>query len=150
MNRSHIPGFPNPMPKVEWLTNLPIFKDEKKDNFSLHLVRFHIHVHSLKVQFPEDCLMKIFMVTLEDKARIWYEGLKSRSLCSLKDFHRIFFEHYGKSHPLLSLFQDCCNLWKGLIQYIKSIYDDVEWMDDEEILEALYDFSSQAICYDDK
>ena len=49
MNRSHIPGFPNPMPKVEWLTDLPIFKDEKKDNVSLHLVRFHMHVHSLKV-----------------------------------------------------------------------------------------------------
>ena len=49
MNRSHIPGFPNPMPKVEWLTDLPIFKDEKKDNDALHLVRFHMHVHSLKV-----------------------------------------------------------------------------------------------------
>ena len=64
MNRSRIPGFPNPIPKVEWLTNLPIFKDEKKDNVALHLVRFHMHVHSLKVKFPADCLMKKFMANL--------------------------------------------------------------------------------------
>ena len=49
MNRSHIPGFQNRMPKVEWLDDLPIFKDEKNDNVSLHLVRFHMHLHSLKV-----------------------------------------------------------------------------------------------------
>ena len=68
MNRSHIPGFPNPMPKVEWLDDLPIFKDEKKDNVALQLVRFHMHVHNLKVQFPEDFLMKMFIATLEVKA----------------------------------------------------------------------------------
>ena len=51
MNQSHIPGFPNPMPKVEWLTNLPIFKYEMKDNAALHLVRFHMHICKLKVQF---------------------------------------------------------------------------------------------------
>jgi len=49
MNRSHIPDFPNLMPKVEWLTDLPIFKVENKDNVALHLVRFHMHVHRLKV-----------------------------------------------------------------------------------------------------
>ena len=49
MNWSHIHGFPNPMPKVEWLIDLPILKDEKKDNDALHLVRFHLHVYSLKV-----------------------------------------------------------------------------------------------------
>ena len=65
MNRYHIPSFPNPIPKVKWLTNLPIFKDEKKDNVAFHLVRFHMHVCRLKVHFPEDCLMKIFMATLE-------------------------------------------------------------------------------------
>ena len=49
MNWSHIPGFPNPMPKVERLTDIPIFRDEKKYNVTLHLVRFHMHVHSIKV-----------------------------------------------------------------------------------------------------
>jgi len=39
--------------------------------------------------------MKMFMATLEDKARVWYEGLPLESLCSLKYFHRIFFGHYG-------------------------------------------------------
>ena len=68
MNWSHIPGFPNPMPEVDWLDDLPIFKDEKKDNAALHLVKFHMHVRSLKAHFPEDCLMKMFMTTLEGKA----------------------------------------------------------------------------------
>ena len=107
MDHSHIYGFPNRMPFVDWSTHLPILKDEKKDDVVFHLVKFHIYVCRLGVEFLEDCLMKMFMVTLEDKARVWYEGLKSGSLCSLKYFHRIFFEHYGKSHPLSSLFQDC-------------------------------------------
>ena len=98
------------MAHVDWSTHLPIFKYEKKVDVVMHLVKFHIHVCRLRVELPEDCLIKMFMVTLEDKARLWYEGLKSGSLCSLKYFHRIFFEHYGKSHPLSSLFQDCCNL----------------------------------------
>jgi len=49
INQSHIIGFPNPMPKVEWPDDPPIFKDEKKDNAALHLVRFHMHVQSLKL-----------------------------------------------------------------------------------------------------
>ena len=94
MNRSHILGFPNPMLKVEWLTNLPIFKDEKNYNASLHLVRFHIHVHSLKVQFAEDCLMNMFMVTLEEKAWSCYESLPNGSLYSLFYFHLAFYVTY--------------------------------------------------------
>ena len=75
MDRSQIPGFPNPMPYVDWFTHIPIFKDEEKDDTDLHLVKFHVHVCRLRVEFPEDCLMKVFMATLEDKARVWYEGL---------------------------------------------------------------------------
>ena len=101
MNRSHIPSFPNPMPKVEWLTDLPIFKDENKDNVALHLVRFHMDVHSLKVQFPEDCLMKMFMAILGGKAWSWYESLPNGSLYSLVDFHVVFYEMYGGCHPSL-------------------------------------------------
>ena len=77
MNRSHIPGFPNHMPKVDWLDDLPIFKDEKKDNVALHLVMFHMHVCNLKVQFPEDCLMRMFMTTLEGKAWSWYKSFEN-------------------------------------------------------------------------
>ena len=107
MNRSHILGFPNPMPKVEWLDDIPIFKDEKKDNASLHLVRFHMHVHSLKVQFPEDCLMKMFMATLEGKTCFWYESLPNGSLYSLSDFHVAFYEIYEECHLSLLLVKDC-------------------------------------------
>ena len=71
MNQTHIPGFENPIPKFDWLTDLAIFKNVKKYNFSLHLVRFHMHVHRIKVQFPEDCILKMFMVTLEGKSWSW-------------------------------------------------------------------------------
>ena len=91
MDRAHIYGFPNLVPQVDWSTHVPIFKDEKKYDVGLHFVKFHIHVCRLRVEFPEYCLMKMFMDTLEEKSRVWYEGLKSRSLCSLKDLHRIFF-----------------------------------------------------------
>jgi hypothetical protein len=32
MDRSSIPGFPIPMPRVNWLNYLPLFKDKKGDN----------------------------------------------------------------------------------------------------------------------
>ena len=82
MDRSHIPGFPNPMPRDDWLSYLPMFKDEKKDDVALHLIKFHMRIHMLVVEIHEDCLMKIFMATLEERARLWYEKLPSASLCS--------------------------------------------------------------------
>ena len=93
MNRAHIPSFPNQIPKVDWQTCLPKFKDQKNDDASLHLVRFHIHIHKLGVKLHEDYLMKIFMATLEGDARSWYEGLPLESLFSLTDFHIVFHEH---------------------------------------------------------
>ena len=68
MSRDHIPGFPNKIPKVDWLQNLPMFKNMEGNDAALHLVKFHIHVHKLKINFLEDCLMKMFMATLEDEA----------------------------------------------------------------------------------
>ena len=142
MNRSHIPGFPNPMPKVDWLDDLPIFKDEKKDNASLHLVRFHMHVHSLKVQFPEDCLMRMFMTTLEGKAWSWYKSLENGSLYSLADFHDVFYDMYKECHPSLLLLKECCRSSLSLIQYLEDCYDDDEFTN-EEILEALHNNAFQ-------
>ena len=75
MNRAHIPGFPNRIPKVDWQTGLPKFKDQKNNDAALHLVRFHIHIHKLGVKLHEDSLMKMFMTTLEGDVRSWYEGL---------------------------------------------------------------------------
>ena len=82
MNRSHIPGFPNRVPKVDSQTGLPKFKDQNNDDAALHLVRFHIHIHKLGVKLHEDSLMKMFMVGLEGNARSWYERFLAESLYS--------------------------------------------------------------------
>ena len=55
------------MPQEDWKTYLPKFRDEKGDDATLHLIRFHMHVHKLRINFHEDCLMKMFMVTLEER-----------------------------------------------------------------------------------
>ena len=75
MSQDHIPGFPNKMPKVDWSKNLPVFRNVEGNDAALHLVKFHNHMHKLKIDFPEDCLMKMFMATLEDEARSWYESI---------------------------------------------------------------------------
>ena len=54
MNLAHIPGFPNRIPKLDWQTGLPKFKDQKNDDAALHLVRFHMHIHKLGVKLHED------------------------------------------------------------------------------------------------
>ena len=94
MSRDHILGFPNKMPKVEWQRNLPMFKNVKGNDVALHLVRFHMHVRRLKIAFPKDFLMKIFMATLENEARSWYESLPPASIYCLKYIHTTFFERY--------------------------------------------------------
>ena len=70
MSREHIPGFPHKMPEINWLKNLPTFQGEKVDDPLLHLIKFHIHVWKFKVEWHEDCLMKMFMATLEGKSRV--------------------------------------------------------------------------------
>ena len=121
MSRDHILGFPHKMPQVNWMKNLPIFQDEKFDDDLLHLIKFHIHVWRLKVEWHEDYLMKMFMATLEGKAREWYEGLDPGTLFSLKDFHKVFYEHYKDYCPSLSLAENCCDQSEDLIQHLVSI-----------------------------
>ena len=70
MSRDHILGFPNKMPKVDWSRNLPTFNDDGKKDAALHLIIFHMHIHKLKVDFPEDCLMKIFLATWKVKPNL--------------------------------------------------------------------------------
>ena len=43
VDRSQIPGFPNPMPYVDWFTHLPIFKDEEKDDVDMCYTKFCHH-----------------------------------------------------------------------------------------------------------
>ena len=81
MYHAHIPGFPNRIPKIDWLTYLPRFKDKKGEYVGIHLFRFHKHIHKhihkLGIELHEDYLVKIFMASLEENARSWYEGLPS-------------------------------------------------------------------------
>jgi len=52
--------------------------------------------------------MQMFMETLEDKARSWYEGLPSSSLCSLIDYHVVFYEHFKEFFLPLPLIEKFC------------------------------------------
>ena len=138
MSRDHIPGFPNKIPKVDWQRNFPMFKDDDRKDAALHLVIFHIHILKLKVDFPEDCLMKIFMATLEGEARSWYESFPPSCIYCLKDFHTMFFERYKESYPSLTLVQNFCSHVYSFIENIENFYEDDDFMDDE-IIEALYE-----------
>ena len=124
MNRAHILGFPNHIPKVDCKTNLPRLIDVKYDNVAIHLIKFHIHIHRLGLQFLEDCLMNMFMETLEDNARSWYEGLPIASLYSLKDFHIPFCDNYKPHYPYLLLIENSCGKFEDLFQFIGIDIDD--------------------------
>ena len=138
LSRDHIPGFPNKIPKVDWSRNLPTFKDDSRKDAALHLVRFHMHIRKLRVDFPEDFLMKIFLATLEGKAQSWYESLPPACIYYLKDFHAMFIERYKNSYPSLNLVQDCCKHAYSFIESLEKYYEDDNFMDDE-IMEALYE-----------
>ena len=64
MNCSHIPSFPNCIPHIDWKKYFSKYEDRKGNDVALHLIRFHMHICKLGVEFHEDCLMKMFMVTL--------------------------------------------------------------------------------------
>lgn len=118
LEKDHILGFPNRMPCVDWQTYFLKFKDEKGDDVSLVLVKFHMHARKFRAQFPEDYTKKMFMVTLERKARSWYDGLPYNSIYFLKYFHLAFFGKYRESHPFLSLVEDCCEHSEVFIQNV--------------------------------
>ena len=84
----------------------------------------------------------MFMATLEEKGRSWYEGLPSASLYSLKDFHYVFFQHYKSYNFSLSTIDSCCKISENFIKFLENLYGDEECME-EEMLESLYDFSTQ-------
>ena len=76
MKQDHIPGFPKKIPinsKIHWQDGLPTFGKENGECPSLHVIKFHLHNHGLGFDYPEDFLMKMFMLSLEEMARIWYE-----------------------------------------------------------------------------
>jgi hypothetical protein len=142
MNHSHILGFPNRIPHIDWQKYFPKFNDWKGNDAAFHLIRFHMHICKLGVEFHEDCLMKMFMDTLYGKEILWYEGLEIGSLYSLKDFQITLFKHYGESNPSFLVFEDCCEFCEHFIKYLENGFGNKEFMNDE-IIEALYEYSSQ-------
>jgi len=124
------------MRKVNWQRYLPVFKDEDGNDATLHLIRFHMHVHKMKMRFHDDCLMKMFMATLEGKTWSWYENFPHACIYSLKDFHLVCFEKYREAYPSFLLTKDCCDQLENFIQELESVYGDEEFMEDE-ILDAL-------------
>ena len=131
MNITHIPGFPNKIPNVNWLSYLPSFRDDKDDDVAMHLINFHRHIHRLSLKFPEDCLMKMFMASLDDDARLWYEGLLAASIYSLKDFHMIFCKNYKQHYPALWLIEFFCGRFEDLFPLIGIDIDDPDIMNDQ-------------------
>ena len=105
-------------------------------------IKFNLHIHRLKIEFPEYFLMNMFMATLEEKGRSWYESLPSSGLYSLKDFHSVFFQHYQSSNSSLSMINSCCEISENFIEFLQNLYGDEECLNDE-IIESLHDFSSQ-------
>ena len=150
MNRDHIPGFPHKMPQIVWDTNLPMFQDENFDDPLLHLIKFHIHTWRLKVEWHEHYLMKMFMVTLEGKAREWYEGLDPGTLFSLKDFHKVFYENYKENCLSLSLVENFCDQSEDLIQYLVKIDEDLGNWHPEDLLEEIHSFHTQVNCHENQ
>ena len=140
MNRFHILEFPNKMSYVDWLSNLPQFRDKEGDDAAFHLIKFHFHIHKLGIKFLEDCLMKIFMATLEGRARSWYEELPSASLYSLDDFYKVLCKNYKGSYPTLVLVEYFCGNFKNLFQHMGIDIDDQDLIDND-IREALFEIS---------
>ena len=79
----------------------------------------------MEVEWHEDCHMNIFMENLYGKAREWYEGLNPSSFFSLRDFHKVFYEHYKEYSPSLSLAENCCDQFEDIIQYLVNIDEDL-------------------------
>ena len=121
MKWSHYPGFPDRIPHIDWQSGLSKFKGQDDEDASFHLVKFHLHIHKSGVYLPEDCLMKMFMVTLEEDMRSWYEILQPGSFYSMKYLHTTIFEDYRENYPPLLLFEDCCENYENFIEYLEYV-----------------------------
>lgn len=67
-NFSNVFGFPNTVLAMdEWGASLPMFKEEKCDNPTTHLLEFHEVMHQMGI-VNEGVLMKMFMCSLEGDA----------------------------------------------------------------------------------
>ena len=108
-------------------------------------MRFRFHIHSLDIDFPKDCLMKMFMVTLEEEARFWYEGLPPTSICSLRDFFSSFCKKYNRGRPSKELIENLCGYIEDIMLYLGVEVDDRALVKDE-IKEAPLKYDCQSRC----
>ena len=75
--------------------------------------------------------MKMFMETLEEKARLWYEGFPPASLYSLKDFYSSLCENYKEDHPSIELIENFCGNFESLVLCLGIDMDDEDLINDE-------------------
>jgi hypothetical protein len=106
---ANVYGFPNTVPDIKiWGDILPKFGEYEDDNPGQHLFEFHKLMEELNVHH-EDVLMKLFMFSLENDARLWYKSLPHSSIPSLKCFHTLFHQHCKRIYSAEILFEDCCD-----------------------------------------
>jgi hypothetical protein len=81
---TNVYGFPNTVPDMKiWVDILPKFGEYEDDNPGQHLFEFHKLMEELNIHH-EDVLMKLFMFSLEQDARLWYKSLPHSSIPSLR------------------------------------------------------------------
>ena len=132
------------VPGVRYFSRLAVlFQIWSITDLLLHLIKIYIHVWRLKVEWHDDCLMKMLMLTLEGKSRDWYEWLRTGNLFSLRDLHMIFYDHYKEKSPYLSLDGIFCNQYEGIIEYLVGIYEDLGNWQPEDLIAAIHEFHTQ-------
>ena len=94
-------------------------------------MKFHLHILGLGIDYPKDCLMKMFMITLEEMARFWYEERPPTSISSIKYFYLVFFKRHGKHHLSPELIETLCGDFKSLMFHLGIEVDDGAIMNDE-------------------
>ena len=148
MKQDHIPRFPNKIPvnpKVRWQDGLPTFGNESGEFVGLHMIKFCLHIHELEIDYPKDCLMKMFMLTLEKLARFWYEDRPPASISSIKDFYLAFCKRFGRHHLSPKLIETLCGDFEVLMLYLGLEVDGGAIINDET-KEAPLDSDCQSSC----
>ena len=106
------PDFPNNVPTMdEWGDFLPIFRGDDHDHLAQHLIEFHQYMNQLGIHH-EDVLLKMFMYSLEENARQWYQSLPISSISSIKYFHASFYVYCKRIYSTDLLLEDCCEQFK--------------------------------------
>jgi hypothetical protein len=151
LNFSVVPSFPNLVPPPsEWMDYLLVFKEEKEDNPSQHLVTFHQCMDQLGI-LHEDVLMKMFMYSLKGDAREWYFSLPASSICSLRDFHVAFNKHCKRYYSADILLEYCCEQFESCNQQTvecfscDELYEDLVEKEIKEELVLVEEISNSSI-----